>query len=293
MELTELPEHLVVIGGSYIGLEFGQIYKRFGSKVTVIERGDRIIAREDEEVSEEITNFLKEDGIEFVFNAKQIEVEKTDSGIAVTVNGDKKIEGSHLLIAIGRKSNTDLVGIENTNIKIDQRGFVEVDDFCKTNVEGIFALGDCNGKGAFTHTAYNDFQIVQDYLFGEKKRKISDRIMTYGLFVDPPLGRCGLTKQQALDSGIKVLEGFRKMKVIARAKEKGETYGFMQILVNAETEKIIGACILGVGGDEIITSILNVMYADKSYKTIRDSVVPHPTISELIPTTLETLKPLN
>lgn len=293
LDLESLPEHLIVIGGSYIGLEFGQMFKRFGSKVTVIERGSRIISREDLEVSEEIAKFMENDGVQFVYEAKAISVNKSDDKIQVRINDNHTITGSHLLLAIGRVPNTDNIGLDNTDIKINTRGFIEVNDYCETNVSGIFALGDCNGKGAFTHTAYNDFQIVKDFLYGNKTRKISDRITTYGLFVDPPLGRCGLTKTQALEKGIKVLEGRREMKIIARAKEKAETYGFMQILVDEDTEKIIGACILGVGGDEIISSVLNVMNTGMSYKVIRDSVVPHPTISELIPTTLENLKAIN
>lgn len=290
LNLNELPEHLVIIGGSYIGLEFGQIFKRFGSKVTIIERGDRIIKREDKDVSEEILTFLKADGIEFVFNAKKIEPSYDETKITLTINDDIKVDGSHLLLAIGRKPNTDVVKIEDTDVKINERGFIEVNDYCQTNVEGIYALGDCNGKGAFTHTAYNDYQIVENYLFGDKSRKISDRVSTYGLFVDPPLGRCGMTKAQAKAQGINILEGKREMKRIARAKEKAETYGFMSILVNKDTDRIIGGCVLGSGGDEIITSILNVMYADKPYTLVRDSMVLHPTISELIPTTLEKLK---
>ncbi len=292
LNLERLPEHLIIIGGSYIGLEFAQIFKRFGSKVTVVVRGDRLISREDKEVSEEILEFLKAEDIEFVFNAKQITPSYDGSKVSLTINETTHISGSHLLLAIGRKPNTDLLKVQNTSISVNPRGFINVDDHCQTNIEGIFALGDCNGKGAFTHTAYNDYQIVENYLFGDKSRKISDRITTYGLFVDPPLGRCGMTKAQALNQGIKVLEGKREMKHISRAKEKGETYGFMSVLVDADTEQIIGASVLGTGGDEIITSILNVMYAKQSYKLIRDSIVAHPTVSELIPTTLEKLKAL-
>lgn len=292
LDLTELPEHLIIIGGSYIGLEFGQIFKRFGSKVTIIERGERIIAREDEDVSHSVTEFLKEEEINFVFEATELVLQKSANGVVVNINGAKEVKGSHVLMAIGRKPNSDKLKLENTSIIINEKGFIEVDDYCRTNVEGIFALGDCNGKGAFTHTAYNDFQIVKNYLFEDKSRKISSRISTYGLFVDPPLGRCGLNKKEALAKGINLLEGKREMQKISRAKEKGEKNGFMSILIDADTEKIVGACILGVGGDEIITSILNVMNANKSYKLIRDSIVAHPTISELIPTTLEKLKPI-
>ena len=290
LNLEELPKHLIIVGGSYIGLEFAQIFRRFGSKVTVIERGEKIIGREDPAISEEILKFLKEEGIKFVFNAEKVAPSSDDNEISLRINDSSTISGTHLLLAIGRKPNTDLVKIENTSIKVDKKGFIRVGDYCETNVDGIFAMGDCNGKGAFTHTAFNDYQVVENHLFGDKSRKISDRITTYGLFVDPPLGRCGMTKAQATEKGIKILEGKREMAKISRAKEKGETYGFMSILVDADTDQIIGACVLGTGGDEVITSILNVMYAKQSYKLIRDSVVAHPTISELIPTTLEKLK---
>lgn len=290
LNLEELPKHLVIVGGSYIGLEFAQIFKRFGSKVTVIERGERIIGREDAAISDEILKFLKVEDIEFIFNAKKIEPSYDGTEVTLKINDTTEVSGSHLLLAIGRKPNTDIVKIENTSIAVNDRGFINVNEHCETNVKGIFAMGDCNGKGAFTHTAYNDYQIVENYLFGDKSRKISDRIQTYGLFVDPPLGRCGMTKSQALNKGIRVLEGKREMSRIARAKEKAETYGFMSILVDADSDQIIGACVLGSGGDEIVTSILNVMYAKQSYKLIRDSLVLHPTISELIPTTLEKLK---
>ena len=293
LDLTTLPEHLIIVGGSYIGLEFGQIFKRFGCKVTIIERGDRIIKREDGDVSAEVTSFLEADGIIFKFNSKKITPSYDGDKVSLRINDDTTVTGSHLLLAIGRKPNTDLVKIENTTVATNQRGFITVNDTCETNVPGIFALGDCNGEGAFTHTAYNDYQIVENHLFGDDSRKISDRISTYGLFVDPPLGRCGMSKQEALDKGIKVLEGKREMKRIARAKEKAETYGFMSILVDGDTDLIIGATILGAGGDEIITSILNVMNAKQPYTMIRDSVVAHPTISELIPTTLEKLKEVN
>jgi len=293
LDLNKLPEHLIIIGGSYIGLEFGQIFKRFGSKVTIIERGERIISREDEDISNEILTFLKADKIEFVFNAKKIVPSYQNNEVMITINDETEIKGSHLLLAIGRKPNTNKLKIENTEIDINDKGFINVNDHCETNIKGIFALGDCNGKGAFTHTAYNDYQIVESYLFGDKSRTISDRIATYGLFVDPPLGRCGMTKNEALSKGINVLEGKREMKRISRAKEKAETFGFMSVLVNADTDKIIGACVLGTGGDEVITSILNVMAADKPYTLIRDTMVLHPTISELIPTTLEKLNPIN
>ena len=293
LDLTELPEHLIIICGSYIGLEFGQMFRRFGSKITIIERGENIISREDEEVSKTIQTFMEADGVEFILNATSIAPAYDSNTYTVTINNSQKIKGTHLLLAIGRLPNTDLLQLQNTSLQTDQRGFITVNDFCQTSVEGIFALGDCNGKGAFTHTAYNDYQVVENFLFGDGSRKISDRIMTYGLFVDPPLGRAGMTKKDALAKGIKLLEGKREMSRIARAKEKGETYGFIQVLVNADTNKIIGACVLGTGGDEIITSLLNIMSAGVDYTLIRDTMVLHPTISELIPTTLENLKEIS
>ncbi len=296
LQLETLPEHLVIVGGSYIGLEFGQMFRRFGSKVTIIERGSRIIGREDEEVSATIFKFLKEEGIDFCLNASCISgSQNSDGSITVQVDcveGAPEITGSHLLLAVGRKPNTDTLNLAVTDIKTNDRGYIQVDDYLQTDVSGVYALGDCNGKGAFTHTAYNDYEIIAENKFDGKDRKVSDRILTYGLFVDPPLGRAGMTKAQALKEGYQLLEGNRTMKRISRAKEKGETNGFMQVIVDAKTEKILGATVLGVGGDEIISSILNIMYADVPYTVIRDSVQPHPTVSELIPTMLEGIKPI-
>lgn len=295
LELTELPEHLIVIGGSYIGLEFGQMFRRFGSQVTIIERGNHLISREDEETSVAIEDICESEGINLVLNAECIFAEQNaDQTITVKTKSDKtpSVSGTHLLLGIGRTPNTDTLNLQNTNIEVDKRGNIAVNDFCETNVKGIFAIGDCNGKGAFTHTSYNDYQIVENYLFGDQSRKISDRIQTYGLFIDPPLGRAGMTKKEALAKGFKILEAKREMATIARAKEKGETKGFMSAIINAENNLILGASVLGVGGDEIVTSILNVMKANLPYTAIRDSVVSHPTISELIPTMLERLKPI-
>jgi len=293
LQLESLPEHLIIVGGSYIGLEFGQMFRRFGCKVTIIERGSTIIKREDTEVSQHILSFLRAEGIEFRLNANCISGKQVDNGqISVTVDcneGSPEITGSHLLLAVGRRQNTDLLNLERTDIKTNERGFIEVNDYLQTSVADVYALGDCNGKGAFTHTAYNDYEIVAENKFDGKDRKVSDRILTYGLFVDPPLGRAGMTKQEALKKGYEILEAKRPMSRIARAKEKGETKGFMSTIIDAKTQKILGATVLGVGGDEIISSILNMMYADAPYTIIRDSVQPHPTISELIPTMLENL----
>lgn len=292
LELTELPEHLLIIGGSYIGLEFGQLFKRFGSNVTILERSAQIINREDEDVSKAIRESLESDGVNFLTGVQNLSAKGKTGDIRVAYEKDAEthtVSGTHLLLAIGRMPNTDLLNLENTAIQVDKRGYIPVNDYCETNVKGIFALGDCNGRGAFTHTAYNDFEVVTSFLFEGKKRKISDRIMTYGLFVDPPLGRAGMTKKEALETGLNVREAFIEMKQIRRAVEKGETRGFIRILVNGN-DKIIGAAVLGVGGDEIISGILNLMVSDISYTVLRDTMVLHPTISELIPTALGKLK---
>ena len=294
LELEEIPEHLIIVGGSYIGLEFGQMFKRFGSKVTIVEKGATIVGREDKEVSENILKFLKEEGIEFNLNATCIGARNNkQGGVTASVDcqeGAPEIEGTHLLLAVGRRPNTDTLNLEASGIKTNERGYIETDDYLETNIEGIFALGDCNGKGAFTHTAYNDYEIIAENLFDGKDRKVSDRITTYGLFIDPPLGRAGMTKKEALEKGLNILEGKREMSRISRAKEKGETNGFMSALIDADTQQILGATVLGVGGDEIISGILNVMYAKAPYTVIRDSVHPHPTVSELVPTMLEKLE---
>ncbi len=293
LELEEVPDHLIMIGGSYIGLEFGQMFHRFGSKVTIVEQGKQLIPREDKSISDEILNFFKEDGINIRLNSKFIEAKNTDGGVKVKLDcdeGPEEIQGSHLLIAAGRIPNTDLLDLENTGIKTNERGYIRVNDRLETDAEGIYAMGDCNGKGAFTHTSYNDYEILVDNLFGEGKRKISDRIITYCLYTDPPLGRAGMTLKQAREKGYVILYGHMPMSKVSRANEKGETRGFMDIIIDAKTEKILGAAILGTGGDEIIGSILNAMYAGASYKEIRDSVIPHPTVTELIPTMLDSLE---
>lgn len=296
LQTTELPEHLVIIGGSFIGVEFAQMFKRFGSKVTIVERGPRLIKVEDEDVSQAVADILKSDGIDIIFDADDIQTSLNKDG-SITVNATKdksvSVTGSHILLAIGRMPNTDTLQLQNTNIKVNERGFVEVDDYGQTNVAGVFAMGDCNGKGAFTHTSYHDYQVVESFLSGAKTRKISDRITTYGLFTDPPLGRVGMTKKEALQKGYKILLAHRPMTKINRAKAKGETKGFMQAIIDADTQLFLGACVLGVGGDEIISALTNLMYAKQPYTVLRDAVHIHPTVSELLPTTLEDLKPLN
>jgi pyruvate/2-oxoglutarate dehydrogenase complex dihydrolipoamide dehydrogenase (E3) component len=296
LELTEIPEHLIIVGGSYIGLEFGQMFRRFGSRVTIIERGPTIIGREDDDVSATIKKFLEDEGVEFRLNATCLGGKNLPNGnIAVSVdcqNGDPEIEGTHLLLAVGRKPNTDTLNLDAAGVATDSRGNIVVNDYLETSVPGVFALGDCNGRGAFTHTAYNDYEIIAENKFIGKNRTVSDRFTTYGLFVDPPLGRAGMSKKEAIEKGLDILEAYRPMNRIARAKEKGETNGFMRAIIDAKTERILGATVLGVGGDEIISSILNIMYADAPYTVIRDSVQPHPTVSELIPTMLESMRSL-
>lgn len=294
LELEQIPEHLVVVGGSYIGLEFGQMFRRFGSRVTIIERKDRLVPHEDPDISESIREFLAAEGIEFKLNADCIKSSRKLAGQVIVEaeceHSDKTVTGSHLLLAVGRVPNTDSLNLSATGLGTNDRGFIEVDDFLQTAVPGIYALGDCNGKGGFTHTAYNDYEIIADHKFGTGRKRVSDRITTYALYTDPPLGRAGLSLKQAREAGHNVLLGERAMSHVARAKERGETFGKMKVLVDADTDRILGAAILGSNGDEIITGVLNIMYADQSYTTIRDSVVSHPTISELIPTLLGALK---
>lgn len=293
LEIKDIPKHLIIIGGSYIGLEFGQIFRRFGSEVTIIESHEKLIAKEDDTVCDAVAEILKIEGIQLVFNAKEIAaIENNQDGITVTID-KSEIKGSHLLLAVGRLPNTDTLRIENTHLEVDEKNYIKVNDYCQTNVEGIFAIGDCNGKGAFTHTSYNDFQIVESFLLSKKERKISDRITTYGLFIDPPLGRIGMTKKEALEKGYEVLVAHRPMTKVGRAKEKGESLGFMEAVIDAKTNLFLGACVLGVGGDEIINGITNLMYGKQPYTVFRDAVHIHPTVSELIPTMLETLKPIH
>jgi len=294
LELDTLPEHLVIVGGSYIGLEFAQMYRRFGTRVTVIERGPRLTSREDEDVSAAIKEILENEGITVVVNANAISFNKRDNGFEVIPReGTDPIAGSHLLIAIGRRPNTDDLSLEKAGVQTDERGHIVVDDQCRTNVEHIWAMGDCNGRGAFTHTSYNDFEIVAANLLDNDPRRISDRVPTYALYIDPPLGRAGMTVEQVRKSGRKALVGKRPMTRVGRAVEKGETQGFMKIVVDADTKEILGAAILGVGGDEVIHSILDVMSAKDPYTAISRTMHIHPTVSELVPTMLQEMTPLD
>ncbi len=294
LELDTVPEHLVIIGGSYIALEFAQMYRRFGARVTVIEKGPRLTSKEDEDVSATIKAILEAEGIHVVVDATAIQFTKRDSGFQVIPrDGAEPITGTHLLVAVGRQPNTDDLGLDNAGVGINERGYIVVDDELRTNVEHIWAMGDCNGRGAFTHTSYNDFEIIAANLLDNEPRKVSDRIPTYALYIDPPLGRAGKTVDEVRKSGRKALVGFRPMTRVGRAVEKGETQGFMKVVVDAENGKILGAAILGVGGDEVIHSILDVMSAGAPYTTLTHTVHIHPTVSELVPTMLEEMKPLD
>jgi pyruvate/2-oxoglutarate dehydrogenase complex dihydrolipoamide dehydrogenase (E3) component len=294
LELDTLPEHLVIVGGSYIALEFAQMYRRFGARVTVIEKGPRLTSREDEDVSATIKEILEAEGIDVVVDANAIQFTKRDNGFDVIPrDGAAPITGSHLLMAVGRQPNTDDLGLENAGVEIDKRGYIVVDDQLRTNVEHIWAMGDCNGRGAFTHTSYNDFEIVAANLLDDDPRRVSDRVTTYALYIDPPLGRAGMTVDQVRKSGRKALVGKRPMTRVGRAVEKGETQGFMKVVVDAETKEILGAAILGVGGDEVIHAIIDIMTANEPYTAISRTMHIHPTVSELVPTLLQEMKPLD
>jgi len=277
MAVDFLPGHLVIVGGSYIGLEFAQMYRRFGSKVTVIEKAPKLLPREDDDVAAEIRAILEREGV----------------AIQVGAEGREALaEASHVLVAVGRKANTHDLDLGKANVELDERGFIKVDDECRTSAEGVWALGEANGKGAFTHTSYNDYEIVAANLFDGEKRRISDRIPTYALFIDPPLGRAGMNEQEARKSGRRILAAKMPMKRVGRAREAGETQGFMKVLVDADSKALLGASLLGMSADEAVHSLLDVMYAGKPYTTITHAVHIHPTVSELIPTLLGDLKPL-
>jgi pyruvate/2-oxoglutarate dehydrogenase complex dihydrolipoamide dehydrogenase (E3) component len=295
MEVDAVPEHLLIIGGSYIGLEFAHMYRRFGAKVTVVERAPKLLPREDDDVAAEIRAILEREGVAIRTGAECMAIRKKGERIGIEMEckgGEPIAEGSHLLMAVGRKANTDDLGLERTGIKVDERGFIQVDDHCRTTEEGVWALGDCNGRGAFTHTSYNDYEIVAANLFDNDPRRISDRIQAYALFIDPPLGRAGMNEAEARKSGRRILAARMPMARVGRAREAGETQGFMKVLVDAESKELLGAALLGLNGDEIVHSLLDVMYAKRPYTTIQRAVHIHPTVSELIPTLLGSLKPI-
>jgi pyruvate/2-oxoglutarate dehydrogenase complex dihydrolipoamide dehydrogenase (E3) component len=294
LELDQVPEHLLVVGGSYIGLEFAQMHRRFGAKVTIVERMPHLIAREDAEISEAIREILTGEGVTVRTGAECIRLGRHERGVAVFLDcaeGEPTVVGSHVLLAVGRRPNTDDLGLDAAGVATDTRGYVTVDDSLATNVPGIWALGDCNGRGAFTHTAYNDFEIVAANLLDGDHRRVSDRVPAYALFIDPPLGRVGKTETEARATSRRLLVGRRPMTRVARAIEKGDTRGLMKVVVDAETRKILGAAILGTGGDEAIHGILDIMNAGLPYDVLQRAVPIHPTVSELIPTMLGEMEP--
>lgn len=293
--LDRVPRHLVIVGGSYIGLEFAQMYRRFGAEVTVVEKGDRLIGREDPDVSQAIREILETEGITVRTGAECISVSHHKEGVAVAVNctdGEPEIVGSDILLATGRRPNTDDLGLDKAGIAVDERGYIKVADDLSTNIPGIWALGDCNGKGAFTHTAYNDFEIVAANLLDGEDRRVSDRLPGYALYIDPPLGRVGMTETQARKKGRNILVGTRPMSRVGRAIEKGETSGFMKIIADGDSHRILGAAILGTGGDEAIHGVLDMMNAEATFDTLRWAVPIHPTVSELWPTVIQDMKPV-
>jgi len=295
MDVDFLPQHLIVLGGSYIGLEFAQVYRRFGSEVTVIELAPRLIAREDEDVSSAVAEFLKEEGVDVRVDSKVVGVEKRGNRIAVKVESTGKISqvvGTHVLVAIGRRPNTDDLGLDKAGIATDPRGYIQVDDQLRTNVPGIWAIGDCNGRGAFTHTSYNDFEIVAANILDNDRRRVTDRITAYALYTDPPLGRVGMTEAEVRKTGKPALISTMPMEDVSRAFEKGETKGFMKILVDRESKQILGASFFGLAGDEVVHCILALMYAKAPYTVMQRATHIHPTVSELIPTMMGELKPL-
>ena len=296
MELTKVPEHLIIIGGSYIGLEFAQMMRRFGAAVTVVERSPKLLPREDADVAAAIEAVLAAEGVQFNLGADclSLRCEGDDVVIgAACATGDPDVRGSHVLVAVGRRPNTDDLGLELAGIQMDERGYIKVDEQCRTSADGVWAVGDCNGRGAFTHTAWNDHEIVVANLFENDLRRISDRIACYALFIDPPLGRIGMNEKEALESGRPLLRAKMPMQRVGRAREAGETQGFMKVLVDAENQRLLGASILGLNGDEVIHTLLNVMSAGQPYTNIERTMQIHPTVSELLPTLFQQLKPFS
>ena len=287
--LDQVPRHLVVVGGSYVGLEFAQMFRRFGAEVTVVEKGPRLISREDADISDAIKDILEREGISVRLDAECIRFEPQRDGIKVGLHcarEPREVVGSHVLLAVGRRPNTDDLGLDSAGIVQDERGFITVDERLSTNIEGVFALGECNGRGAFTHTAYNDFEIVAANLLDGEDRKVSDRVPGYALYIDPPLGRAGMSEAEARKAGLPILVGRRPMTRVGRAVEKGETLGFMKVVAHAETGKILGGAILGPGGDEAIHGILDAINWGTPYRDLQWAVPIHPTVSELIPTVI-------
>ena len=295
LALDELPAHLIVVGGSYVGLEFGQAYRRFGSEVTILQRGPRLVPREDPDVSEALRAFLEKEGITVRTGAECVSLARRGDAIVARVDceeGAPEVVGSHLLLAVGRVPNTDDLGLEAAGVAVDSRGHVVVDEELRTSVPGIWALGDCNGHGGFTHTSYNDYEVVEASLFDGGGRKWTDRIPAYALFTDPPLGRCGMNEREARASGREVLVAKYAMEDVGRAFERGETEGFLKVLVDARSKQILGASLLGIEGDEVMHTLLDLMYAKAPYTVITRAMHVHPTVSEYLPSLFYGLEPL-
>ena len=294
LALEELPGHLVIVGGSYIGLEMAQIFRRLGSMVSVIEGGPALASREDPDISAMIRAFLEDEGIAIHSSARIIGVSGAHGTVTVELEGQSAVEGTHLLVATGRVPNTDALGLDSVGIDTGPRGHIETNDRLETSIKGIWALGDINGRGAFTHTSYHDFEIVAENLEGGK-RSADARTMTYAMFTDPPLGHVGLHRYEAqrlADEGINILIAEHDMKDVSRAKEESELWGRIRIIVDSDSGRILGATVLGINGDEIIQCFSNFMAAGGHWKAMREALPAHPTVTEFMPTVLEKLQPL-
>jgi len=292
--LTELPGHLVIVGGGAVGVEFAQMFRRFGSEVTLVEMKAGLLQREDSAASSLVAELLQSEGVRLRLSAECISFSRTEGGVCVYVDcaaGDRDIQGSHVLLAMGRTPNTDDLGLEAAGVRCDSAGYITVDEQLLTNIPHIWALGDCNRRGGFTHTAYNDFEIVAANLLDGGNRRVSDRISARATYTDPPLAQIGMTEDEARRTARELLIATRPMRRVARAIEKGETFGLMKAVVDADTRRVLGAMIFGVGGDEAIHSILDTMYADKPYTLLTNAVHIHPTVAELIPALFGSLQP--
>lgn len=295
LDLDTLPSHLAIVGSSYVALEFAQMFCRFGGRVTVLARGSRVLAREDDDVSQAVQQVLAREGVAFRFGVEPRRVDPLDGGgvrIALGRDAHDTLDASHLLFATGRVPNTGDLGLEAAGIRTDPHGIIPVDGQLRTQAPGVWALGDVNGRGAFTHTSYDDYQIVAANLLDGANRSVDTRIPAYAVFVDPPLARVGRSEREVRDSGRAALIATMPMSRVGRARERGETDGFMKALVDATTQRILGATLFGIDGDEAIHTFIDTMTADAPYTTLQRAMHVHPTVSELVPTLLDGLRPL-
>lgn len=288
MDIEALPERLVVLGGSYVGLEFAQIFRRFGADVTVIEAAPRLVAREDPEISTCIAQILEAEQIRLVLGASELALVPQNKGFVLRF-ASGEAHGTHLLVATGRHPNTKEAGLERAGVSLDERGFIVTDEKLQTSVPGIWALGDCNGRGVFTHTSYYEGDIVAANLLEGAQRSVRDRITAYALYTDPPLGRAGMTETEARAAGHRLLVGSIPMEDVSRAYEKSETLGLMKIVVDRDTKQILGAAFLGTGCDEVVHCVLDTMYAKAPYPVLQHAMHIHPTVAEFIPSLLDDL----